>query len=281
MIEHHAGCGVSSWIGPLVEPAASATVSLSEIVEPDEPTRGVQRRPRQSQFAPQARGARAVRRPRASLRRAVGGAQLLAGPSLAPGAGRRARAARRRAGAGRGDGHGHGRGRAARARRLLDRRRRPERRRCWPRRARASPPRRDRRVELRAGGGRAAAVRATRASTRSRFTYLLRYVDDPPATMRELARVVRPGGTDRLARVRRAARSRRRGPRGGSTPPSACRCSDAPRLARVGARWAASWARASAASTSAIRWSGSSATGARPGLEHVAVRQDELRRRAS
>ncbi len=27
------------------------------------------------------------------------------------------------------------------------------------------------------------------------FTYLLRYVDDPPATMRELARVVAPGGT--------------------------------------------------------------------------------------
>jgi demethylmenaquinone methyltransferase/2-methoxy-6-polyprenyl-1,4-benzoquinol methylase len=26
------------------------------------------------------------------------------------------------------------------------------------------------------------------------FTYLLRYVDDPPATIRELARVVRPGG---------------------------------------------------------------------------------------
>jgi demethylmenaquinone methyltransferase/2-methoxy-6-polyprenyl-1,4-benzoquinol methylase len=26
------------------------------------------------------------------------------------------------------------------------------------------------------------------------FTYLLRYVDDPPGTMRELARVVRPGG---------------------------------------------------------------------------------------
>ena len=27
------------------------------------------------------------------------------------------------------------------------------------------------------------------------FTYLLRYVDDPPATLAELARVVRPGGT--------------------------------------------------------------------------------------
>ena len=27
------------------------------------------------------------------------------------------------------------------------------------------------------------------------FTYLLRYVDDPAATLRELARVVKPGGT--------------------------------------------------------------------------------------
>ena len=27
------------------------------------------------------------------------------------------------------------------------------------------------------------------------FTYLLRYVEDPAATLRELARVVRPGGT--------------------------------------------------------------------------------------
>ena len=38
------------------------------------------------------------------------------------------------------------------------------------------------------------------------FTYLLRYVDDPRATLRELARVVRPGGVDRRARVRPARR---------------------------------------------------------------------------
>ena len=35
----------------------------------------------------------------------------------------------------------------------------------------------------------------TGSSTRSAFTYLLRYVDDVPATLRELVRVVRPGGT--------------------------------------------------------------------------------------
>ena len=34
----------------------------------------------------------------------------------------------------------------------------------------------------------------TRRSTRSTFTYLLRYVADPAATLRELARVVKPGG---------------------------------------------------------------------------------------
>jgi demethylmenaquinone methyltransferase/2-methoxy-6-polyprenyl-1,4-benzoquinol methylase len=38
------------------------------------------------------------------------------------------------------------------------------------------------------------------------FTYLLRYVDDPPATMRELARVVRPGG--RIAMLEFAVPSR-------------------------------------------------------------------------
>ena len=36
------------------------------------------------------------------------------------------------------------------------------------------------------------------------FTYLLRYVDDPAATMRELARVVKPGRANRDGGVRRA-----------------------------------------------------------------------------
>ena len=63
------------------------------------------------------------------------------------------------------------------------------------------------------------------------FTYLLRYVDDPAATMRELARVVRPAAV-----WRRSSSACRRGPprvqRGVCTRPSACR------------RWGA-WPRAS------------------------------------
>ena len=55
-----------------------------------------------------------------------------------------------------------------------------------------------------AGRGRGAAVRRREFDALT-FTYLLRYVDDPGATLRELARVVQPGGRDRLARVRRAA----------------------------------------------------------------------------
>ena len=38
------------------------------------------------------------------------------------------------------------------------------------------------------------------------FTYLLRYVDDPAATLRELARVVRPGGTIAMLEFGAAAR---------------------------------------------------------------------------
>ncbi len=82
------------------------------------------------------------------------------------------------------------RARAPPAERLPSRRRRPERTRCSPRRAAA----------------RAAAIELVEASAEAlpfadgefdalTFTYLLRYVDDPAATLRELARVVRPGGT--------------------------------------------------------------------------------------
>ena len=52
----------------------------------------------------------------------------------------------------------------------------------------------DGRVELREGRAEALPF-ADAAFDALTFTYLLRYVDEPGATMRELARVVRPGGT--------------------------------------------------------------------------------------
>ena len=55
------------------------------------------------------------------------------------------------------------------------------------------------------------------------FTYLLRYVDDPAATMRELARVLKPGGRDRDGRVRRPRRTRGCARCGASTRASGCR----------------------------------------------------------
>ena len=66
------------------------------------------------------------------------------------------------------------------------------------------------------------------------FTYLLRYVDDPAATLRELARVVAPGGRDRLARVRRSGARAVAGAVARSTRASACRRS----AARLSPEWA-------------------------------------------
>jgi SAM-dependent methyltransferase len=89
------------------------------------------------------------------------------------------------------------------------------------------------------------------------FTYLLRYVDDPAATLRELARVVRPGG--RVA----CLEGRGSGP-GVSTPASRCRPS-AGLPGASGGTWVVSSARASRASTRAIHSSGSSRCGATRG----------------
>ena len=57
------------------------------------------------------------------------------------------------------------------------------------------------------------------------FTYLLRYVDDPAATVRELARVVRPGGTIAMLEFDRAAR-RLASARGSSGCASGCPAPD-------------------------------------------------------
>ena len=77
--------------------------------------------------------------------------------------------------------------------------------RCSPP-ARARRARRARRAD-RAARGRAEALPFADAEFDAlTFTYLLRYVDDPAATLRELARVVRPGRRRRDAGVRPAAR---------------------------------------------------------------------------
>ena len=94
------------------------------------------------------------------------------------------------------------------------------------------------------------------------FTYLLRYVEDPAATVRELARVLRPGA--RIASLEFGVPpSRRCAAPGAHTRRSGCRCSAGSTRAS-GRRSAASSGRASAASTRATRSSGSSATGRRP-----------------
>ena len=131
------------------------------------------------------RTARADLRPLRAAALVRPGSALAALPRLAHrGRARRPRPRRR-------DGDGRGRGRARPSDRLHGRRARPERARCSPSRARRVP------------AGTSSSSRGTPRRCRSRtrsfdgltFTYLIRYVDDPGATLRELARVVRPGGT--------------------------------------------------------------------------------------
>ena len=80
------------------------------------------------------------------------------------------------------------------------------------------------------------------------FTYLLRYVDDPAATLRELARVVKPGG--RIGMVEFGVPDNAvLGGCGGSTRARGCRSWVGWSRPR-GMRWAGSWARTSSSSHS-------------------------------
>ena len=109
------------------------------------------------------------------------------------------------------------------------------------------------------------------------FTYLLRYVDDPGATLAELARVVRPGGTianlefcvpaGHLAAALGPLRRRR---------PARARPH---RLDAAGTTSAASSARRSAGSTSGGRSSASSSSGSEAGIARRAGPAHEPRRR--
>ena len=89
------------------------------------------------------------------------------------------------------------------------------------------------------------------------FTYLLRYVDDPQATVTELARVVRPGGRSPTSSSWcRPTCSGGRG--GGGSPASCCRWPAWPREGRSGTGWDDSSGRAFPGITAAIpsigRW---------------------------
>src|SRR4051794_33208362 len=120
------------------------------------------------------------------------------------------------------------------------------------------------------------------------FTYLLRYVDDPAATLAELARVVKAGG--RIARLEvglpdpppwpppggpggggkspvgsPASPTRRYGGRCGASTPGSFSQPRGGGSGRSGTRSVASWVRASKSSTPAGRSSASSSCGARPG----------------
>src|SRR5919201_605382 len=116
----------------------------------------------EQRLAPQASRPGAFRRSAGSIRRAGGGAQLLAGPPMAPRHGDDGGGLTRRSGTRRGNGDRAGR------------------------RGAGAP--------LRLHCGRARSERGDAEFDHLTFTYLLRYVDDPAATLRELARVVKPGG---------------------------------------------------------------------------------------
>ena len=87
------------------------------------------------------------------------------------------------------------------------------------------------------------------------FSYLLRYVDDPAATVAEMARVPAPrrhAGEPGVHACRRSRAGRRPG---GATPGWRCRCARRPhRRAAPGTGWAGSSGRASPATTGGTPW---------------------------
>ena len=94
------------------------------------------------------------------------------------------------------------------------------------------------------------------------FTYLLRYVDDPVATLRELARVVKPGGT--IASLEFGVPGGLPRPRGSSTCTSGCR-SPGVCCRLAGGESGRSSAAAFATTGRTSRATASSRCGARPG----------------
>ena len=104
------------------------------------------------------------------------------------------------------------------------------------------------------------------------FTYLLRYVEDPQATLAELARVVKPGGTW-PASSSCAPPARSGGPAWWAyTRLAAARGRAADSAAGSGTGWAASSARTSPAHYRATRSPGRPTAGERAGLRDVGVR---------
>ena len=176
------------------------------------------------------------------------------------------------------DRHRHGRGRAGAPLGVRGRRRSIRARRCWPRPGRGRDARRR-------SAGRITVVRgeaerlpfADGEFDALTFTYLLRYVDDRAATMRELARVVKPGGRIGMVEF-------------GVPQPAPLRALwrvhtrvGLPLLGRLvspaGTRSGASWARTSSSSTRASRTC--RRCGGTAGIRDVRLARHELRRRAS
>ena len=223
-------CTQTDFDGPIAAPATSRLTPTAMIAR----TTSRDASPLTIHQRPQGPRAGALRRPAAPLRPRRRGAQLRPGPALARGAGRRG-------GARPGErildvATGTGMVAAALVRRYgaavvgLDQS--PQMLAAAARADRARRP---------SSRARSRSSRARPSGCRSRdgefdhltFTYLLRYVDDPAATLRELARVVAPGG--RIASLEFGVPARepwralwRAYARSG------CRCSAAPISARVG-----------------------------------------------